>query len=69
MDKAARRHRGVGNGLHWMMDMHFRDDQCRIRSENAPANFTAIERTASNVLRRGKGKRSMRASRQVAVRN
>ena len=67
--EAVRSHWGVENGLHWVMDMVFRDDECRIRSDNAPANFATIKHMASNVLRRGKGKHSMRASRHVAAWN
>lgn len=67
--EAVRHHWNVENGLHWVMDMVFRDDECRIRSENAPANFATIKHMASNVLRRGKGKHSMRASRHVAAWN
>ena len=48
------------------MDMVFRDDECRIRSAHAPANFATIKHMASNPLRRGKGKNSMRASRRIA---
>lgn len=51
------------------MDMAFRDDECRIRSQNAPANFATIKHMASNVLRRGKGRHSMRASGHVAAWN
>ena len=65
--EAVRRHWGVKNGLHWVMDMVFRDDEIRIRSENAPANFTTIKHMASNLLRRGKGRHSMRSSRHVAA--
>ena len=61
-----RSHWGVENGLHWVMDMVFRDDECRIRSAHAPANFATIKHMASNLLRRGKGKHSMRASRHIA---
>ena len=39
---AVRSHWGVENGLHWVMDMVFRDDECRIRSAHAPANFATI---------------------------
>ena len=67
--QAVRSHWGVENGLHWVMDMVFRDDECRIRSQNAPSNFTTIKHMASNLLRRGKGKHSMRASRHVAAWN
>jgi len=39
----TRQHWRVENGLHWVMDMVFRDDDCGIRENNAPTNFTTIE--------------------------
>jgi hypothetical protein len=39
MAGSIRDHWGVENGLHWVMDMAFRDDECRIRTRNAPANL------------------------------
>jgi predicted transposase YbfD/YdcC len=33
-----RDHWAVENCLHWVMDMVFRDDECRVRNENAPAH-------------------------------
>jgi predicted transposase YbfD/YdcC len=33
-----RDHWAVENSLHWVMDMIFRDDECRIRTDHAPAN-------------------------------
>ena len=35
---AIRGHWGV-QSHHWVLDMVFRDDECRIRQANAPANF------------------------------
>ena len=64
---AIRGHWGIENGLHWLMDMVFRDDECRIRKQNAPANFTTIKHIASNLLRRAPGKDSMRVKRRVAA--
>jgi len=49
------------------MDMVFRDDECRIRKHNAPANFATIKHMASNLLRRAHGKDSMRVKRKVAA--
>ncbi|WP_246716352.1 ISAs1 family transposase [Martelella soudanensis] len=34
----VRSHWAIENSLHWVMDMVFRDDECRVRTENAPAN-------------------------------
>jgi predicted transposase YbfD/YdcC len=65
--KAIRDHWGIENGLHWVMDMVFRDDECRIRKGNAPANFTTIKHAASNMLRSVKGKHSLRSKRHIAA--
>jgi predicted transposase YbfD/YdcC len=64
---AIRDHWGVENGLHWVMDMAFRDDECRIRSRNAPANFVTIKHAASNLLRQSKGKESLQLKRHIAA--
>ena len=49
------------------MDMVFRDDECRIRKNNAPANFATIKHIASNLMRRAAGKYSMRVKRRLAA--
>jgi predicted transposase YbfD/YdcC len=67
MAEAIRQHWGVENGLHWVMDMVFRDDECRIRKDNSPANFTTIKHMASNILRLSKAKGSMRSKRHEAA--
>jgi len=51
------------------MDMVFRDDECRVRTNHAPANFTTIKHMAYNLIRRPSGKDSFRARRKVARRD
>ena len=63
---AIRSHWGV-EAHHWVMDMVFRDDECRIRKDNAPANFATIKHIASNLLRRAAGKKSLRVKRRLAA--
>ena len=65
---AIRSHWGV-EAHHWVMDMVFRDDECRIRKANAPANFATIKHIASNLLRRAEGKKSLRVKRRLAAWN
>jgi predicted transposase YbfD/YdcC len=62
-----RGHWAIENGLHWVMDMMFRDDECRIRKNHAPANFTTIKHMAYNLLRKAPGKDSLRLKRKVAA--
>ena len=61
-----RGHWAIENSLHWVMDMIFRDDECRVRTNHAPANFTTIKHMAHNLLRRPAGKDSFRLRRKAA---
>jgi predicted transposase YbfD/YdcC len=62
-----RSHWAIENSLHWVMDMIFRDDECRIRTDHAPANFTTIKHIAHNLIRKAPGKDSFRLKRKVAA--
>ena len=62
-----RSHWMIENGLHWVLDMIFRDDECRVRTDNAPANLATIKHTAYNLMRRAATKDSMRLRRKVAA--
>ena len=67
MGAIVRSHWAVENSLHWVMDMVFRDDECRIRTEHAPANFTTLKHIALNLTRRAPGNNSLRVKRKVAA--
>ena len=62
-----RAHWAVENSLHWVMDMIFRDDECRIRTDHAPANFTTLKHIAHNLIRKTQGKDSLRLRRKTAA--
>ena len=62
-----RSHWAIENSLHWVMDMVFRDDECRVRTDHAPANFTTIKHLAYNLIRKVPGKDSFRLKRKVAA--
>lgn len=61
----VRRHWAV-ESMHWLMDCVFRDDECRIRTKHAPANFTTIKHMAHNLLRRHPSKQSITSKRLAA---
>ncbi len=63
----VRSHWAVENSLHWVMDMIFRDDECRVRTDHAPANFTTLKHMAHNLIRKAPGKDSLRLRRKVAA--
>jgi predicted transposase YbfD/YdcC len=51
----ARGHWGIENGLHWVLDVVFREDRSRIRQGNAGSNLAMIRRVAISLLRRAPG--------------
>ncbi|MDR2112186.1 MAG: ISAs1 family transposase [Candidatus Accumulibacter sp.] len=67
---AACRHRGIENALHWVLDVTFREDGCRVRKGQAPQNFSALRKFAMALLRRDDTypKRSVRSRRKTAER-
>jgi predicted transposase YbfD/YdcC len=44
---AARAHWGIENGLHWVLDVTSREDDCRMRKDHAPQNFSALRKFAA----------------------
>ena len=52
---AVRRgHWQVENGLHWVLDMAFREDECRVRKGEGAENLSILRRIALNLLKREK---------------
>ena len=51
---AVRSHWGIENSLHWVLDVALREDDCRIRKDNAPENFAVLRQIAVNLLTKEK---------------
>jgi predicted transposase YbfD/YdcC len=68
--KAARSHWGIENKLHWVLDVTFREDDCRVRKGHVPQNLSALRKFALALLRQDKQypKRSLRSRRKTADR-
>jgi hypothetical protein len=47
----ARDHWQIENGLHWQLDVSFREDAARNRKDSGPANIAVIRRSAPDVAR------------------
>lgn len=65
--RAARGHWGIENGLHWVLDVTFDEDRCRIRKDNGPQNFAALRRLAVTLLKQEPTKRSIAGKRLMAA--
>ncbi|WP_419906276.1 ISAs1 family transposase [Hoeflea sp.] len=57
MARCIRDHWQVENCLHWVLDVTFGQDDCRIRKANSAANFATINHAAINLLKRFPGKK------------
>ena len=50
LGKAIRQHWSIENQLHWVLDVTFGEDACRIRTGNAPENIALLKRWSINLL-------------------
>jgi len=48
--EAVRSHWQVENCLHWVLDIAFLEDACRIRKHHAPENLAVVRHIALNLL-------------------
>lgn len=48
--QSIRGHWNIENQLHWVLDVAFSEDDCRIRKDNAPHNFSILRQIALNLL-------------------
>lgn len=51
---SIRNHWSVENSCHWILDVAFNEDGCRIRKDNAPQNLATVRHIAINLLKQEK---------------
>lgn len=67
LGERIRAHWSIENSLHWVLDMAFDEDRCRIRRRNAPDNFALLRKIAVNLLKLEKtSKRGIEGKRKRA---
>jgi len=65
--QAVRQHWGIENSLHWVLDVSFQEDACRIRKDQGAQAFAVLRHIALNLLRREPHhKRGIKARRKRA---
>ena len=62
--RVKRSHWAIENNLHWMLDVAFREDDCRARAENSAENLNILRKMALHLMKQEtSSSRSMRAKR------
>jgi predicted transposase YbfD/YdcC len=65
--EAVRAHWQIENGLHWVLDVVFNEDDSRVRTGNAAQNMTTLRHMALNLIKQEQStKRSIRGKRLKA---
>ena len=64
---AARAHWAIENGLHWVLDVEFNEDQSRLRRGHGAKNMGRVRHLALNLIRAMPGKTSIKGKRKLAT--
>ncbi len=54
MNELVRKHWGIENSLHWVLDVLFNEDNCRKRTGNSAENFSIVRKFSLNLVRKDK---------------
>jgi hypothetical protein len=65
--EAARAHWGIENGLHWVLDVQFKEDQSRLRRGHGATNMAMVRHLGLNLIRAMPGKHSIKGKRKLAT--
>lgn len=65
--RSIRSHWQIENNLHWILDVAYREDQSRIRDENAALNAAWLKKTALGLLKRASNLKGSIRSKQLAI--
>jgi predicted transposase YbfD/YdcC len=63
--EAKRAHWGIENGLHWVLDVAFREDNHQLETNNGLANFAVLRHIALNLLKQEKSGRHSVATKRL----
>jgi predicted transposase YbfD/YdcC len=64
--QAVRGHWGIENGLHWVLDVTFAEDQSRARERRLADNLSWLRRFAISMLKQHPSKDSIKGKMQIA---
>lgn len=57
LGKSIREHWGVENKLHYVLDVAYNEDKCRVRKDNGAENLSVIRRITQNLIKSDKSRK------------
>ncbi|MDD2634616.1 MAG: ISAs1 family transposase [Bacteroidales bacterium] len=66
IESGVRKHWGIENKVHWILDVAFNEDHSRKRAGNAAENYSCLNRIALNMLRKDNTKIGIKGKRLKA---
>ena len=70
LGRGIRSHWGIENKVHYVLDVNYGEDKCRVRKDHGAENLSVIRRTTQNMARLEKSKKlSMNKKRSLALLN
>ena len=67
--RLVRGHWGIENGLHWHLDVTFREDDSRVQKDNGPLNLNIFRKFSLFLLTHEPSKISLKRKRKKAARD
>lgn len=64
---SIRQHWHIENNLHWLLDVAYKEDQCRIREQNTALNMAWLRKTALALLKRSEHLKGSIRRKQLAL--
>ncbi len=65
--QAVRSHWGIENRVHWVLDVSFHEDACRVRTDHGPQNLAVLRHLALNLLRRERTRKGSIATKRFTA--
>jgi len=64
--KGVRSHWEIENKLHWVLDVVFKEDNCRTRAGHSAENFSLLRQFALNLIKKEPSKKAIRRKQNIA---
>ena len=69
LGRIIRKHWSIENSLHWVLDVTYKEDACRVRKGHAASNLSTLRKWTLNLFKKAPGNSSVRSKQKKAAWN